>query len=153
MLASKVTTANAKEVIRAEMKKSAQLLGNNRKKKWAAPYTNVKGIAAFLKILYPNDTVTMGLYGFEEVSTPFSTSERVVTVLPLKDKMISGVELGNVLENIGDYPFELYAGTKKVSTGIPIAIGEKFGMNKGFSVCIAYNPNTIGKVIFYVTTY
>jgi len=153
LLAGEVTTANAKEVIRVEKRKSSQYLINKRKKKWAVPNTNLKGIGAFLKTLYPDDTVTMGLYGFEEVDTPLPTSERVVSLLPLKDKKISGVELGSVLENTGEHPFEIYAGTKKVGTGIPIAVGEKFGMNKGFSSIVAYNPNLIGTVKFTVVVY
>ena len=153
LLAASVTKANDKEVIRSEMKKSAGMLTNKRDKKWAPPYKNVKGIHGFLKTLYPDDTKMLQLYGFNEVDTPMPTSERTVKILPLKEKKISGIVLGSVLENTGDIPFVYYIGSKKTGTAITVKVGEKVGMNKGASIIIATNPNTIGLVTFKVITY
>lgn len=152
-LAAKVVTADESDLIKTEKKSSSVVLTGKRRKKWATPNTHLKNIGEFLKTLYPDDNETMGLYGFVEVDTPLPTTLRTVTLLPLRDKEIAGIVLGSVLENTGSFPFVIYTGRKKAGPAIPVAVGQKIGMNKGFSTIVSSNPNSMGTVTFTVTVY
>ncbi|MEI6628336.1 MAG: hypothetical protein WCN27_02905 [Alphaproteobacteria bacterium] len=145
-----VVDAKAFDLVITEKKKDSEDQMAERDKKFDLPYVHVRGVGEFLKSLYPGDTTTIGFYGFDFVAEPKAASLRVVSVGPTDDKVVTGIVIGSVLENIGLFPFYMYKGKKK--TGVPILVlpGEKVGMNKGFSSIVASNRNTIGIVKFTV---
>ena len=149
-LLADVVAAQASDIVITEKNKASMDQMADRDKAFDLPYVHVRGVGEYLKSLYPGDATTIGYYGFDFVAEPEAASLRVVSVGPTDDKVVTGIVIGSVLENIGLFPFYMYKGKRK--TGVPTLVlpGDKVGMNKGFSQIVASNRNTIGMVKFTV---
>ena len=151
-LLTKTTDAEAFEVSRDDLKAKAEVETGKRNTVWAKPYSNQKDIGSYLVGLYPEDKKIVALWGYDVVDTVSAAKLRTVTLLPISQKGISGIERGSVLSNTGTKDIVVCTGKK--GTGAPQTVppqGE-LGLNKGASSIIVKNPATIGTAKFTVVT-
>ncbi len=151
-ISAAITSALAFDISRAELKTASVKATQDRDEKFAKPYINLKGIGSYLMTLFPDSPKNVALWGFDEVDTVVAESERTVTLLPLRSKLISGIVLGSVLTNTGLKDIVIAAGKKGLGKKTTVSPTGTMGMNKGYSAMVASNPATIGNAMFTVST-
>ena len=151
-ISAAITSALAHDISKTELKVESVKATQDRDKKIAKPYKNLKGMGNYLMTLFPDSPKDVALWGFDEVDTVVAESVRTVTLLPLRSKMISGIVLGSVLKNIGLKAISVTKGRKGLGTATNVLPGGELGMNKGYSSIVATNPATIGSTMFTVST-
>lgn len=151
-ISAAITSALAHDISKTELKVESVKATQDRDKKFAKPYKNLKGMGNYLMTLFPDSPKDVALWGFDEVDTVMAESLRMVTLLPLREKVITGIVLGSVLTNIGLKDVVIAAGKKGLGKRNTVPPAGTLGMNKGSSSMVASNPATIGSVIFTVST-
>lgn len=107
-------------------------------------------IGDFLKSLYGDNTKGLTNWGFVVDNSPQKPKKRTTKLKPGAKKTTNGVVIGSILTNVGNVDIQLHKGRIITDTPVTIKAGEKFGIQKGFSIITLVNPNTLEQARFTV---
>jgi len=151
-ISTNITNALAFDISRKEQKANSVKATQDRDKAFDQPFINLTGIGNYLVTLFPTSPKDVALWGYDEVDTKVPAKVRMVSLFPTNKKLITGIELGTELINLGLKDIVVAAGKKGLGVTTTLPPGGTLGMNKGYSSIVVTNPATIGAAKFSVVT-
>jgi len=151
-ISTDITNALAFDISRKELKAESVKAIQDRDKAFDQPFINLTGIGNYLVTLFPTSPKDVALWGYDEVDTKVPAKVRMVSLFPTNKKLITGIELGTELINLGLKDIVVAAGKKGLGVTTTLPPGGTLGMNKGYSSIVVTNPATIGAAKFSVVT-
>lgn len=111
---------------------------------------NIRGIADFLLKIYRNNPHALAAWGIAVEASPRKAREQTSKINPEQKKTITGVVIGETINNIGPDAVHIYKARKIAGTPVVLPPNKGFQVPKGFSVITIVNPSSTQKAVIKV---
>ena len=131
----------AKDKEMVEKKVAGFVCREHRDNIWKLPLEHIHTIGAFLMKLFKGDATLVGEYGFTVIVTPKVLKTRKVSIAYTQNKLNINIANGSVIINSGTVPINIYKGKTINGTPIPLGVGKKWIVVKGYGILSLENPS------------